>query len=249
MTINRVVSRIFGAGLRTAGLAAVAGLLVAFGAAFPGGSGSAYALTLDFETDSSGTPLAPGAFNGGAYSGFGIAITGTTALSLFNSNCGPDFGVSCTGDDPDLATGPTFGTAPQGNVLIIQDPGSGDPGDAGFGGTITFDFASPTTLTEIVLLDNDNGPGIYLEIFQDGVVGSSIITPSIADDNVLQAIAFGALGIDVIQLVVNFPSSGAIASLSVAQVPVPAALPLLLSALAWLGFIARRRRSTAVAAA
>lgn len=234
--------------LRSLAVALSFGALLAVGGTVSGGIGSAQALTLDFETDDTGAALSPGAFNGAtAYDQFGITIAGSNPLSLFNANCGPDFGVACTGGDDDLATGPEFGTTPQGNVLIIDTPGSTEPNDFNGGGTITFEFAVPTTLSQITLLDNDNQPGIFLEIFQQGDLTPTTITPSIGGDNILQVIAFGAAGIDVVQLVVNFPSSGAVASLT--AVPLPAALPLFLAALAWLGWIGRRRREALPAAA
>lgn len=223
-----------------------AGFLLVFGSYLPGSAGTAHAMTIDFETDDNGAPLSPGAFNGAtAYDGFGVTISSTGSLSLFNSNCGPDF-APCTGGDDDLGTGPSFGTEPQGNVLVIQDPSvAPTPGDSGDGGSITFDFDNATTLTQIALLDNDNGPGISLELFKEGVGAPTVITPALGSDNLLQIIAFGDDGIGIIKLVVNFPSSGAVASLT--TVPVPAALPLLLSALAWLGWVARRKRTATAA--
>ncbi len=229
--------------------AVFAGFLLVFGSFLPNSISTAHAMTIDFETDDNGAPLSPGAFNGAtAYDGFGVTISSTGgSLSLFDSNCGPDFGTTCSGGDSDLATGPTFGSAPQGNVLIIQDPSVAPaPGDSGAGGSITFDFENATTLTQLTLLDNDNGPGISLELFKEGVGAPTVVTPALGADNLLQIIAFGAEGIGIIKLVVNFPSSGAVASLT--TVPIPAALPLLLSALAWLGWVARRKRTATAAA-
>lgn len=228
--------------------AVFAAFLLVSGSFLPNAVGSAHAMTIDFETDDTGAPLSPGAFNGAtAYDGFGLTISSTGSLSLFNSNCGPDFGTTCSGGDSDLATGPSFGSEPQGNVLIIQDPSVAPaPGDDGAGGSITFDFANPTTLTQVALLDNDNGPGIFLELFKNGVGAPTVVTPALGADNLLQIIAFGAEGVGIVKLVVNFPSSGAVASLT--TVPVPAALPLLLSALAWLGWVARRKRTATAAA-
>lgn len=241
-------SPLFVSCIRSIAASLLFGAFLAVGIALPGGIGSAQALTLDFDVDDTGSPLSPGAFDGtSAYDMFGITITGSRPLSLFNANCGPDFGVACSGGDADLATGPTYGTAPQGNVLIIQNPNAGVPDDFAGGGTITFDFAVPTTLAEITLLDNDNGAGIFLEIFQQGDLTPTTITPSLASDNDLQIIAFGAAGFNVVQLVVNLPGSGAVASLT--AVPLPAALPLFLAALAWLGWFSRRPRGTRPAAA
>lgn len=225
---------------KTAVCAVFAGFLLVFGSVLPNSISTAHAMTIDFETDDTGAPLSPGAFNGAtAYDGFGVTISSTGgSLSLFDTDC---LGATCSGGDDDLATGPAFGTEPQGNVLIIQDPSIAEPGDSGAGGSITFDFANATTLTQIALLDNDNGPGISLELFKEGVGAPTVITPALGADNLLQIIAFGTDGIGIIKLVVNFPSSGAVASLT--TVPVPAALPLLLSALAWLGWVARRKKA------
>ena len=244
MTVTRTTTRI----AKMAVSAVFAAFLLVFGSFLPGPAGSAQAMTIDFETDDNGAPLSPGAFNGAtAYDGFGVTISSTGSLSLFNSSCGPDFGTTCSGGDDDLGTGASFGTEPQGNVLVIQDPNVAPaPGDSGDGGSITFDFAKATTLTQVALLDNDNtdggGTGIFLELFKEGVGAPTVITPALGVDNLLQIIAFGAEGVGIIKLVVNFPGSGAIAS--VTTVPVPAALPLLLSALAWLGWVARRKKAT-----
>ena len=54
-------------------------------------------------------------------------------------------------------------------------------------------------------------------------------------------------GSNVVQLVVNLPGSGAVASLT--AVPLPAALPMFLAALAWLGWFGRRPRGDLLAAA
>ena len=243
VTVTRTTTRI----AKMAVSAIFAAFLLVFGSFLPGPAGSAHAMTIDFETDDNGAPLSPGAFDGTtAYDGFGVTISSTGSLSLFNSSCGPDFGTTCSGGDDDLGTGASFGTEPQGNVLVIQDPNVAPaPGDSGDGGSITFDFAKATTLTQVALLDNDNtdggGTGIFLELFKEGVGAPTVITPALGVDNLLQIIAFGAEGVGIIKLVVNFPGSGAIAS--VTTVPVPAALPLLLSALAWLGWVARRKKA------
>lgn len=245
MVVGRIIERC----LRTGFWTVAAGFLLAFGGFVSGHVGAAHAMTLNFETDASGSALKPGPFDGAtAYRKFGITLSSTGGnLYLFNSNCGSDFpGVSC-GSDGDLATGPKFGTTPQGNVLIIQDPGQDSkiPNDANRGGKITFDFEKPTTLRRIAILDNDdageNGGGAFLQIFRKDGSSSELEVPT-GGDNLLSTRAFGNLGKDAIKLVVNFPGSGAIASLTLAPVPVPAALPLLLSAIAWLGWIVRRRR-------
>lgn len=77
------------------------------------------------------------------------------------------------GEDPDLRTGSNWGTAMQGNVLIIQEEdgrnnnyfnqnGVYRADDQGWrGGTINFDFDSAIALTKFSMLDiDDNGSGI-----------------------------------------------------------------------------------------
>ncbi len=77
------------------------------------------------------------------------------------------------GEDHDLRTGSTWGTALQGNVLIIQEEdqrnnnyfnnnGVYRADDQGYrGGTINFDFDSAIALTSFSMLDiDDNGSGI-----------------------------------------------------------------------------------------
>ena len=94
------------------------------------GSHAARAATtvLDFDTGNGLLPPGSGqAVNGaGLFAELGVTIGTTNSINnpalLFNSNCGPDFpGVPCSGGDDDLASGPSFGTEPQGNVLIIHN--------------------------------------------------------------------------------------------------------------------------------
>ncbi len=202
-------------------------------------------VTIDFETDGNGAPLAPGTFITNEWENLDISVSSTNgSLRLFNSNCVP--GVSCTGGDDDLASGADFGNGfvpAQGNVLIRQDPPDTDsPGDTAAAGIIRFDFDKRVRLISIALLDNDNGPGITLNIFKNGSAEPGILIPDVDFENSFQTFMFAGDANWVTALEVAFPSSGAIASLSVTPAPIPAALPLLLSALAWLGWVARRRR-------
>lgn len=72
------------------------------------------------------------------------------------------------GRDNDLKTGSTYGTASQGNVLIIQEEKSENisngqyvADDEGWGGKIKFDFAEAIALNSFSMLDiDDNGAGI-----------------------------------------------------------------------------------------
>ncbi|MFK8184015.1 MAG: hypothetical protein AB8B99_11625 [Phormidesmis sp.] len=72
------------------------------------------------------------------------------------------------GRDNDLRTGSNYGTAAQGNVLIIQEEKSENRSngqwvadDEGWGGKVNFDFANAISLTSFSMLDiDDNGHGI-----------------------------------------------------------------------------------------
>lgn len=129
---------------------------------------------LDFELDGAGNPIkvgngvrrdGDGDLIGSQWSSLGVSISETSGknLLLFNSNCdgngSTQFGVSCTGNDPDLATGSEFGTDPQGNVLIIQETNRlWRPDDDARGGTISFDFFDGLVdLKTIGLLDLEDG--------------------------------------------------------------------------------------------
>ena len=215
--------------------------------------GSAPALavlvTLNFERDGTGAPLAAGTFITDQWENLGISLSSTNgALRLFNSNCGPGFpGVACTGNDGDLASGATFGPAgdvpAQGNVLIRQEDSVSDPDDTGESGVIRFDFDRQVRLVDIALLDNDNGSGITLRVFKNGsdVPSDTILRQSVRFNNFFENFAFAGDATQVSALEVAFPGSGAIASLTVSQLPIPAALPLMLFALAALAVVMRRR--------
>ena len=211
-------------------------------------------LPSNFETDGNGAALAPGAtIAGNEWANLGVSLSSSGgALRLFNSNCGPGFGATCTGGDSDLGSGFDFGQGfvpAQGNVLIRQGlPHTGAPDDTAAAGTIRFDFDHHVRLVSIALLDNDNGAGITLNIFKnnEALPSTTILRPSVNFDNFFETFLFAGDATWVTRLDVVFPSSGAIAALTVSPVPLPAALPLLLSALAWLGWAARRRRRVTV---
>ncbi len=114
-----------------------------------------------------------------------------------------------TGGDWDLRT------RDQGNVLIISEDGdSTDPDDNAAGGTLRFDFDTPTDLESIGLLDID-APGSRIALFSgDGSLIRSVDVVA-AGDNRQQSVDLNAE--DVSRLEVFFPSSGAVTGLEVAQ--------------------------------
>lgn len=192
---------------------------------------------IDFETDADGNPLTAGEGTnvGDRWESMGIGINTNDPvnhpLRLFDSNCGPDFGPACSGGDSDLATGPTFGTTPQGNVLIIQeDANSNTPDDNWNGGTINFEFARGITLEKLAILDfddSDRGEGYLRAFTADGLAQEykmsegTLINPDFDGDNSLREYDFSALPTDAIVLLeILFPGSGAISSLALSIDPI-----------------------------
>ncbi len=215
----------------------------------------AQALTLDFDTANTGS-IGPGNITGSEFTDFGVVITGGagTNLALFNSNCGTDFDSSCTttATDGDLATGPAFGTAPQGNVLINNGGTSANPNDNASGGLFNFAFLSPVTFSSIDILDLDESNLATKIAFTFGFAGGAsqmfdgtggvLQNPGFSGDNSLRTFTFDLL--NVTSLSVELKNiSGAISSVSYAPVPLPAALPLLLAGVGALGIAARRRKA------
>jgi len=180
-------------------------------------------------------------------------------LVLFNANCGPDFpGTSCTGGDPDLATGPSFGTTPQGLVLIIEESSRldpvPDPDDDARGGSFIFSFDSPVFLGTVTLLDIDTNPRITDVTFDfeyaDGAAELGVAAASLfpmllgteTDDNSLTKFSLSRKSVK--ELEINFDGSGAVAELtySVSVVPLPAGAWLLLGGLGALGALRKGQR-------
>lgn len=182
-------------------------------------------------------------------------------LLLFNSNCNGggsnQFSQPCTGWDGDLATGDHFGTEPQGNVLIIQEHNRlYDPDDDASGGTIFFDYTDLVDLTQIFLLDVDNGnPGLagisFEAYFSDGS-SQTYLTSDLSYTNLANKTGDNSLyQFDLSQLDavekfgVNYTSTGAVASISwednhTQDIPEPAAgLGILAAGL--IGLIRSRR--------
>lgn len=258
-------------------LATAAGLSLVFGL---GQFESASALTfktIDFNTDNNG-PVTSEVIDldGNAYSDFGVSITVTpnnagSTLGLFNSNCGPDFaGVPCSGNDSDLATGPTYGTEPQGHVLVINGSDT-TVNDDPAGGIITFDFHDPlgAAITSVDLLDIDEvDPQDTDQIFFTfGLVGGGTTGPvTVADlfaldsNNVENLSSIGQTGnnsfyrysfngvagaingaiFGVESLAVEYDGVSG-AVARVSAVPLPAGLPLVMTGLGLFGLIARKR--------
>lgn len=209
--------------------------------------GAAQATTFDFEGGPGVGPIV-----GNEFGGVTLSTTNANGLALFNSNCGTDFpGTPCTGGDTDLATGPSFGTVPQGLVLINWDGDAADVGDDAAGGVISFDFLSPLFIKEIALIDIDENPAQLGLTFRLAGGGMSMFTgndatSTIGSGNNSMTFFTGLENGLVLGLDIAFNKiSGAVAYVETAPapVPVPAALPMLISALGLTGWLARRRRA------
>lgn len=161
-----------------------------------------------------------------------------------NSASSPDIAVAFdtrrTGTaDPDLEGPFTDARGREktpGRVLIIQENPLGEPDDDGRGGVIMFEFESPLTFLGFNIFDDAT-------ITVTSNLGDTVFG-SVAEDNGWGRVRTEWEGIT--SLTFDFGRhSGAIDNLRFelpAEVPVPAAFPLLGGALAIMGIGARRRK-------
>lgn len=153
--------------------------------------------------------------------------------------------------DPDLEAPFTTGglSLNPGNVLIIQEPGSGIPDDNATGGFIDFIFSSTVLFSGFTGLDDANfrvtGNGDTIAIGAPGQF-------RVPNDNGFGVFALGTpVAVDSLRF--RFQgASGAIDDLTfiapdIAPVPVPAALPLLLAGIGGLAVMKRRQKKASKA--
>ncbi|MEB3216499.1 MAG: PEP-CTERM sorting domain-containing protein [Nostocales cyanobacterium 94392] len=153
-------------------------------------------ITFDENVGVGSNPLYGGTQLDNLWSNYGLKLDsslkkgGKSELWLFDSNCQ---GTTCTGDDPDLATGKgqngnlKYKSPEQGKVLIIQEDNGkndlepDDYADRNNPGTIKFDFNEFTDgvgvlFNSISLLDfDDPGDPIFSAIFADGTSTGNFI--------------------------------------------------------------------------
>ena len=160
-----------------------------------------------------------------------------------------------TGNDSDLVSDFPFAPDPSitrdlGIVAVIGGPGAlvagssaPTPNDDLFGGTITFNFDRIVDLLSFDFVDTEpNGNELFATGFNNGSqVGSS--GALVAGDGQFGTFTAGLFGIDSVEFA--FGGSGALDNLTIAAVPVPAALPMLLGGLGLFGVMGWRRKSTA----
>ena len=215
------------------------------------GSAHAGALTvLDFEGEAAGTIID---------NEFAPFVTITT-VSNGDNNAAVIFDTNNpTGNDDDQGApfDPADGMGGQlspGNVLVISEDARGitcngvtcsEPDDEGEGGTIAFNFAEVVTFQGFDVFDvSDGGVSFSVDLFDiNDMLITSILAPSgIGDNEFLSFIDLNIAG--VIRAVFNFGGSGAIDNIAfeTSEVPLPAALPLMLMGLGGLGFASRRRK-------
>ncbi|WP_285670006.1 hypothetical protein [Paralimibaculum aggregatum] len=145
------------------------------------------------------------------------------------------------------------------NSLVVQDSGSSVPNDLAATTLLTFTLLSdmPVRLDRLTFIDDVDATVIvngvaWGEIEIDGVAGGdgscNPAPPSTgtAGDNCVAGLAFTDAFIQPNQnFSVLFNGSGGVLGFEVVELPVPAALPMMLAGLAGLGLAARRRRRAA----
>lgn len=230
------------------------------------GAASAAPIVLDFDSNQAGQII-----DGNINPFVRLTTTGGTGAAIAFDTRNP------TGGDDDLIlannlTPGVSGVSPGGNVLIIAENlvdadrnGFVDvPDDNAGGGTFTFDFTNAVTIFGFNAIDVTDGAG-FLNVELFGAAGSlfSFTIDDIMRDGVdlvaditdrtyfgLFDNIFGADGVSgVTQAKITLGGSGAIDGFSfhANEVPIPAALPLMLSSLAFGGFVSRRRKQRVIA--
>lgn len=133
---------------------------------------NAASFNLDFEKSADGGSVlynADGTLQLDQWSDWGVTLSGYSNRKGRAAKLNT-YDTDNWGRDNDLKTGSAYGTASQGNVLIIQEElyenksnGQYIADDDGRGGKINFDFAEAVSLTSFSMLDiDDNGRGIYV---------------------------------------------------------------------------------------
>jgi hypothetical protein len=196
-----------------------------------GGSGIASLCipTLDFETDAAGAALVAGQVIDTEWAAWGVRVTTNSAANhpamIFNT-------ANPTGGDTDLGAanqafgGPGVGvgggasmpgsnSAPLGKVLIVaESANSANPDDSANGGTLIFTFDYSVRIDDVQILDIDNvGAAGTIKAYRDTSGTTLVATGKMLGlgDNSIQTVGVNGLGVR--RLEINFPQSGAVASI------------------------------------
>jgi hypothetical protein len=214
---------------------------LAFAASLLAASG-AHGAVVTFESFTAGEPVNMVTFSDGTtatvttVSNRPASTGGSNQAGVFDTN-------NPTGNDIDLA-GP-FGSAnggpdlTPGNILIILGPSTNGPDDDMLGGTITFNFSRPVDLLAFDFFDTEAAQDDGLVVTTNTGGSSGVLT---AGDN--EYGTFDTPFLEITTATFTFGGSGGIDNLQIAPIPVPAALPLLFSALGMFWVLGRRRRSS-----
>lgn len=212
------------------------------------GAAHAAPVTLTFDSLSAGDVVT------GQFPGVTVSATGGSGQAIVFDTDSP------TGGDDDLGSpltrvGPDEGSVAAGNVLIISEDGDlNDPDDNGSGGVFTFDFDGVVTFLGFDGVDfTDAGANLIVTLFDDA--GDTLFSYDFAANSMASVgdneyysfftTVFGSGIAGVALATIELTGSGAIDNLTFdAAIPVPGALPLLLSGIAGLGFASRRKRKT-----
>ncbi|MEM7569133.1 MAG: VPLPA-CTERM sorting domain-containing protein [Pseudomonadota bacterium] len=198
-------------------------------------TGTVQAAGINFETLNHGAIVDNGAFN---IDGFTGEITTQSNGDFDQAQIySTDF---VGGADPDLEA-PTNvldnSVYTGGNVMIISENGDvGNPDDDLNGGSITFYFDDLVRFTGITLVDAEPN-GNEIDVLVDG--GIFALQNIALGDGKWQT--FSDFSFVTREITVNFGGSGAFDALQVAKVPAPATALLLLTGMAGLHVMRRRR--------
>lgn len=189
----------------------------------------------------------------GVGNGAGDTASGNNFAINFNTNQ-PGPGGS---GDPDLGApfdDPTTGVVEAfrpGNILVVAEGGCNGvtcrQDDNGSGGSITINFGRLVQFNSFSVFDFGTNE-LSVQLFDLGgaligtIVGPTINT-DVGDGANVRLFTNIFVNRTIASAIFTFGGSGGIGNFNISEVPVPAALPLLLSGLAGLGFAARRRRN------
>lgn len=197
---------------------------------------------IDFETAANGTPLVAAAYVKDEWSIHGITVSAFSTNGGFTPDGKPRLfdtanpGTTANGD-PDLGSpnklcipsGPGVGVGgiptsigancdPQGLVLIVQEQDQPAPDDNAQGGEIVFDFAYPTDVNSLGLMDIEP-LGNLTSVVVTKSDGASVVQINSQGfgDNSVENIAINV--VDAKQVKINFRNSGAVTYLDLCVHP------------------------------